>query len=272
MINYFKLYRLDVALIAFFSYLIGSLMAGGYDCFDFLIAGALSLISTNFIYTFNSWADREIDFLNKPGRPLPAGKIKPRNALIYSLFLLLLSCIYPFFVYKNFITLFLFLLLPLLGLLYSGGPFPLRRYPFAATIIISTGLITPLTLGYLMKTSDTSLLRVSAVLFLYCLSIVPLKDIEDMEGDVKSGIENLFARFGKKLLYFSLCGLLLGLLTVFIFGMPYIFKIFLLCFIISSMVLIFFFLILKKDLKYLYQFLIKMLILEALLIYLYLNF
>jgi len=121
-----------------------------------------------------------------------------------------------------------FLLLPFLGLFYSGGPFPLRRYPFAATIIISTGLITPLTLGYLMKTSDISLLRVSAVLFFYALSIVPMKDIEDMEGDVRSGIENLFARFGKKLLCFSIFGLVMDLLIVFIFNMP--FKIFLLFF------------------------------------------
>jgi 4-hydroxybenzoate polyprenyltransferase len=36
---------------------------------------AISLISFNYIYSLNSIEDRDIDSINKPGRPIPAGKL-----------------------------------------------------------------------------------------------------------------------------------------------------------------------------------------------------
>ena len=81
---YARLFRLDAAMIALFSYLAGAGLAGMVGRRDVIIAGAVTLISTNFIYSLNSWADREIDKIDKPGRPIPSGRIEPKHALIYA--------------------------------------------------------------------------------------------------------------------------------------------------------------------------------------------
>lgn len=263
MFYYLKLFRADVALISFFSYIIGSVLANNLKVKDIFIAALLTMISTNFIYSFNSWADREIDRINKPWRPIPAGKIKPESALSYSIVLAILSFIYPFFIFTSYLTLLLFLLLPVLGILYSAKIFYLRKYPFPALIIISTGLVTPISLGYFMNKCDISMIPFFIVLFLYCFSIVPLKDIEDIDGDIKSEVGNLFARFGKNLLVFSVIGLILDCLLVFFFHFSGILKIYLFIFIISTTGLIFFYSRLKRNLKKLYQTIIYLVIMEC---------
>ncbi|MEJ2659084.1 MAG: UbiA family prenyltransferase, partial [Desulfobacterales bacterium] len=75
MLSYIRLCRIDVALIAFISYLFGAELAGGTDWYDIVVALLVTMISTNFIYSFNSWTDREIDRISKPYRPIPSGKI-----------------------------------------------------------------------------------------------------------------------------------------------------------------------------------------------------
>ena len=270
-IPYLKLCRADAALIAFFSYLVGAQLAGGTDLYDVIIAAAVTLISTNFIYSFNSWADWSIDRINKPGRPIPSGKIEPEHALIYSLVLLILSVSYPFFVFESRFTLLLFLLLPALGLVYSARPFRIRRYPSPAIVIICLGLITPIVLGYFMNTSDTSLIPFFVALFLYCLSVVPLKEIEEVEEDKKSGYHNLYARFGERILVYSLCGLSLVLLLVLFFNIEYLLKAYMLIFIISSMGCILIFARVRKKLQKLYQTIIHLVIVEGAIFYMILK-
>ena len=268
MISYLKLCRSDVALIAFFSYLVGSELAGGTDLYDVVIALAVTLISTNFIYSFNSWTDREIDRLSKAYRPIPCGKVKPAQALIYSLVLLILSIVYPFFVYKSYVTLSLFLLLPALGLLYSARPIRLRRYTFAATVTISMGLITPIMLGYFMNTSDTGLIPFFVVLFLFCLSVVPLKKIEEVDEDEKRGCYNLYSRFGIMILIWPLSGLSVVLLLLLFWTTGYLLKTYMLVITISSMVCILLFSRFREKLYLLYQTIIYIVIVEGVIFYL----
>jgi len=270
-IPYLKLCRADAALIAFFSYLGGAELAGGTDLYDVLIAAAVTLISINFIYSFNSWADWSIDKINKPDRPIPSGKIEPEHALIYSLVLLILSVVYPFFVFESHFTLLLFLLLPALGLVYSARPFRIRRYPSPAIVIICLGLVTPIMLGYFMNTSDTSLIPFFVALFLYCLTVVPLKQIEEVEEDKTSGYHNLYARFGERILVYSLCGLSLVLLLVLFFDIEYPLKAYMLIFTISSMGCILVCARVRKKLQRLYQTIIHLVIIEGVLFYMILK-
>ncbi len=215
-----RLFRADAALIAFFSYLTGAELAGGARLQDVIAAALVTCISTNFIYSFNSWADRGIDAVNKPWRPIPAGRVAPEKALRYSLFLLVLAVVYPFFIARTSLTLFLFELLPALGLLYSARPFCFRRHPAFSTPTISLGLITPLMLGCFMNGADHRLWTVFVALFVYCISVVPLKDIEDAEGDRAFGIRNLHLSWGDRLPLFSLAGLTLDLVWIYAAPMP----------------------------------------------------
>ncbi len=271
MISYLQLCRSDVALIAFFSYLVGAELAGGTDLYDVIIALAVTLISTNFIYSFNSWTDWEIDRVSKAYRPIPCGKIKPAQALIYSLALLILSVVYPLFVYKSYFTLSLFLLLPVLGLLYSARPIRLRRYPFAATVTISMGLITPIMLGYFMNTSDTCLIPFFVVLFLFCLSVIPLKKIEEVDEDEISGYRNLYSKFGLMILLWPIGGLSLVLFLVLFFSAENLLKIYMLVITISSMVCILLFGVFREKLYQLYQTIIYIVVVEGVIFYLILK-
>ena len=65
-----------------------------------------------------------------------------------------------------------------------------------------------------MNGADQSLWTVFVALFVYCMCVVPLKDIEDAEGDRAFGIRNLHLAWGDKLPLISLAGLTLDLVWV----------------------------------------------------------
>jgi len=265
--HYLRLARFDVLLIAFFAYLFGTELADGTGLNDTIIALAVSLISTNFIYVFNSWTDRQIDNINKPLRPIPSGQIRPEHALIYSLILLIMAAVYPFFVFKSFFTLLLFLLMPFLGLIYSVEPIRLRNRAIPAVIVICTGLQIPMLLGYYMNASDNELVPFFIILYLYCLSVVPLKEIESVKEDNYIGRENLFAKYGHGLTVFSICGLSVAVIILCFSNISLVLKIFLFLFTASSMICIISFLLLKKKLDRLYQTIIYLVIIEGILYY-----
>ncbi|MBI9076199.1 MAG: UbiA family prenyltransferase [Desulfatibacillum sp.] len=234
---YLQLFRPDAALISFATFLVGAELAGGIDLSDLLAACCITGFSTNFCYSFNSWADWEADSINKPHRPIPSGKLSPRQALVYSLVLLVLSLVYPFFIANSGPVLFAYLLLPVLGFSYSSKPFSLKLRPPASIFAVSGGLIIPIMVGYYSNISthgpDLRIFFVS--LFIYCLSIIPLKDIEDMRGD---GDWNLYTKYGGKLPYYALAGLVANALIILLFPTPFLLRGGLLLLFIFSSVLI----------------------------------
>lgn len=267
-LNYLRLYRPDAALLAFFSYVVGSHLAGGLTADDALVALAVSLLSMNFIYTFNSWADWKIDRINKPTRPIPSGKISPGRALIYSLVLLALSIIYPLVLFRSLWTLALFLLLPLLGLLYSLPPVRLKRHFVTAIITTSLILVIPIMLGYFMHSSDLAAAPFFAALFGFCLSVIPLKDIEDVEGDQEGQCDNWLAKLGsRKLLGFCLTGLAADAVLIALIPLHGSFKLFLFAFVAGAMIAIIIFAALRIDLNKLYRTIIRIVIVEGVVLF-----
>jgi len=264
---YLKLFRLDVGIIAFVSYLLGVRLVAPVTIADGLIALAVALVSTNFIYSFNAWADWRIDAINKPERPIPSGVISPEAAFRYSMALLCVSVLYPFFIANSGLTLFLFLLLPVLGLVYSARPFLPKRYAIPAVLITSAGLVVPVQLGYFMHASDYSQTPFFLVLFLYCVSVVLLKDIEDVRGDVRFGMDNLFHRYGPRLLVISMAGLGADLLLLALLPFRSDLKLFMVVMILSAGVVIVF---LRNDLRRIYPAVVRVVIVEGLLLFAFL--
>ncbi|MBU0992865.1 MAG: UbiA family prenyltransferase [Proteobacteria bacterium] len=271
LVNYFKLFRFDALLISFFTYIIGASLAGKNKVDDVLLAFTVTLISTNFIYSFNSWTDRDIDRINKSYRPIPSGKISQHHAFIYAMFLLICSLIYPFFIFKNAITLLLFLLLPVLGVLYSAEPFRFRKYPLLATITISTGLVIPILLGYLMNSDDYSTMPFFLTLFFYCLAVIPLKQIEEEKEDSACKLPNLFIKYGKNLLCVSVMGLLLNFIISALIISDFQLRLFSLLFNSSTMIVVLLFFKFELKLHRLYTVIIQTVIIESMLLYIALN-
>jgi 4-hydroxybenzoate polyprenyltransferase len=265
MLRYLGLYRYDVALITFFSYIIVTFdVAAGLTMTDIVIAFLISAVSFNFVYSFNSWADWKIDKVNKPHRPVPSGRIKPRNAAVYSAALLLLSLMYPFFVHASDVAFFLFLLIPLLGIVYSVGP-RLKRNIISASVITSLLYVIPVALGEFMHSQVSSCTPVFVGTFIFCMAIIPLKDIEDIRGDKKYGCGNWLSILGRGgLLAYSAAMLSFGSAFLWLSGQSAL-KLFIILLNMSVIACVVSFAFLKIKQEKLYGTIIKIIIAEGLL-------
>jgi len=270
-IDYIRLYRMDAALIAFVSYLAGSELAGTSDLSDLIAAFAITFFPVNFIYSLNSWADIDIDRISKPFRPLPAKRIKPSHVLVYCYVLLVFSIIFPFFIFSSFLPIFLCLLLPVLGLLYSLKPFRMRNKPYTSLLIICIGLIIPFLTGYFSNSMDLAYIILFLVIELYCLGVVPLKKIEELDEDRATGNKNLFEIHGVSLLAYSSVTLLFTLLLLIFVPLSIVEKVFSFILIGSTVVLIQFFKLFNFQLKFLYNIIIRLVICESIIYVVYIK-
>jgi 4-hydroxybenzoate polyprenyltransferase/geranylgeranylglycerol-phosphate geranylgeranyltransferase len=158
----------------------------------------------------------------------------------------------------------LFLLLPLLGLLYSAHPVRLKRYFILAVLTTSTILIIPILLGYYMNASGTSNLSFFVALFIFCLAVIPLKDIEDIKGDTQHRCQNWYDKLGEnRLLSFSLGGLIFDLFLVFLLNMNVLLKVCSAIFISSAMLTIVAFASSRKNISKLYRTIISIVVVEG---------
>ncbi len=265
---FLQLYRLDVALITFSSYLISALLSGDLMPSDLSAALAISLISINFVYTFNAWADWGIDTINKSHRPIPSGQISPAAAYKYAMGLLLLSVAYPLLLTQQWEQLALFWLLPLLGWLYSAPPLRLKRFPVFAVTTTGLILVMPTIIALTIHEQCPDAISYVVTLFLYCVSIIPLKDIEDQEGDRAYGIVNWSERFGEqRTLWGSMVGLSLTLLMALNMRVFIHFQIYLIFFIISTMLTISGFMLLGGNIRKLYRSIVRIVAAEGLIIF-----
>lgn len=218
-VNHLRLFRSDAAVFAFGSYLAGGMLAPGFGM-NIFEAALVTLVSANFCYSFNAYTDRESDRINKPERPIPAGLISEKSALNYSMALFVLSFAYPFMVAKSAASLFWFLIIPLLGLFYSMRPIRLKNRPPLSVFTVSAGLTIPFILGYIQQGGGGELKFFFMAVFLFCASLVGLKDIEDEKGDTAVGEVNLYHRYKTRLLDISLACLAGTVAFSLVFPMP----------------------------------------------------
>jgi len=179
--------------MAAFAVLIGAKMGGPIQttaayamAATFLICGAGN--------TANDYYDYQIDKINSPNRPIPAGKITRKGAHQYALALFILG-----------IILATKINMPALMLAVINS---IALYLYAATIKQGGGLTKNLTVSYLVASpflfgglaseNPAVTLFLVFVAFLVNTSREIVKDIEDFEGD-KDHLESLPVRFGFRL-------------------------------------------------------------------------
>ncbi|HXH18608.1 MAG TPA: UbiA family prenyltransferase [Chitinophagales bacterium] len=205
MLNYLQLYRIDAFIIYAGSYVFGALLTSGE--ISFLTIGYAILIASlpvNFVYSLNSISDRHIDKINKPHRPLPSGKISLTNAKIYVTMLLVISLpAGPLF--ESMISMLCYYLILLLGILYSNPVYPFKRNKYLSVICTSALLIAPMLIA-VAKTGGTipgEFIPLILFIYLFLLITIPLKDIEDVEGDIMNKSQNWYGCLGMRLVYVS---------------------------------------------------------------------
>lgn len=187
--------------------LIGGLAGGlmgasyvGWRGFDLptLIYGAGSLVLVNAASnTINQVYDLDIDRINKPYRPLPKGVVSVDEAYTLSWFLYLIALLRAVIINAVFGTLVFILII--ITIMYSAPPFRLKKRLWISNISIALargmlGIVAGWTIFGPIEAVDPW--AMGAVLFIYLIGATTTKDLTDIEGDRKFGMNTLPVVYG----------------------------------------------------------------------------
>ncbi|KXB04293.1 hypothetical protein AKJ49_02250 [candidate division MSBL1 archaeon SCGC-AAA382A03] len=165
--------------------------------------------------TVNDYVDRKVDAINNPDRPIPAGLITPKKALITGTIFFGIGIVFAALTGKISCL--------LIAILNSSF---LILY---AKKLKWKGLAGNLTIGYLV--GSTFLFGGFAVGNIKTVSILAamagfstvgrelIKDIEDIHGDEKSGSHSFPVKFGRKKA--ALAAIIFTLIAIFLIPIPY---------------------------------------------------
>ena len=183
LLGYVQLARPLNGIIAFISAWLGGMFASGGK---FLIITNLNLIYVSIAAlimlsagnAINDYCDYKIDLINKPNRPLPSGRLKRQNALVFAIILIGISITLGALI--NIYALCIAILVSGMLVCYA---FWLKRTPIYGNITVSTLTgITFISGGVAIGSIQGTIIpAIFAFLFTGAREIV--KDLEDTEGD-----------------------------------------------------------------------------------------
>jgi len=203
-------------IITFVSVIIAAIISSpdkfpGLNVFLAALAASLVMASGNVI---NDIYDIGIDKINKPLRPLPSKKITIKEA--YALYFIFIVTSIFISALVNEKALAIVLISILLLLFYSKY---LKRIPLVGNLTVAflTGLV--FIFGGVVVGNPSAAMVPAAFAFLINLIREIVKDMEDVEGDTKSGVVTFPVKFGsqKSKLFISLITISLILYTLFPF-------------------------------------------------------
>lgn len=160
----------------------------------FIIAGSGNVI--------NDYVDIEADKINRPKRPIPSGKIKPKTALAYSLLLFALGIVISYFI--NWPAFSMAVFSSFLLIVYSTH---LKRKLFIGNIIVSYLVGSTIFFGSVaVLNPEIGIGKLLLPLLLMALSGLSnfsrevVKTVEDLEGDKMAFIKNAVGKVKGKVL------------------------------------------------------------------------
>lgn len=174
-----------------------------------LLAGAVSCGTyTAFAMVTNDIIDIESDKLNEPSRPIPSGKLSPKEALIYSFVLLTLGVVTA----SLAANIWFLCLPPVVALASVAYNLYLKKIGFLGNILVSALVASAFLGGGLLAVGhiELYLLLFALMAFLGNLGREVHKGIADVEGDKKRGVVTVAVAYGAwkaKLLSVSLYSL-----------------------------------------------------------------
>lgn len=171
-----------------------------------LLFTILGMIGIFFAWQFNLIVndifDIEIDKISHEERILSKDLISRRNyvyiGVVYLSVSLVITCILGLLA-QNFLPLIFVSLFMIMGYIYSGPPFRMRKYPFQ-TLFIGLGSFLAFYVGFFMGTFIILYreLIVSILIFVALSLGTVVKDYKDYEGDKKDNVNTIFTKYGLK--------------------------------------------------------------------------
>jgi geranylgeranylglycerol-phosphate geranylgeranyltransferase len=207
-------------MIAFISIFIGGFVTGTIQplnnlimaCFSGMLIGAGANVMNDFF-------DMEVDRINKPWRPLPAGLIPPRSAFHYAIVLFAGGIVLSFFIHETAVWVASSSSVLLFYYSYRGKRILLGKNIIVAVVVGAAFLYGGMAVGRLLEASIVGIFAL-----FYHLAREILKDIEDREGDRQHGILTLPVKFGIDAARFAVSVTVLVLILIMF--IPYILHIF----------------------------------------------
>jgi homogentisate phytyltransferase/homogentisate geranylgeranyltransferase len=182
-----------------------------FDHIPLLVAVLIIGIATNiFIVGINQVADIEIDKINKPHLPIPAGTMSKATAIGIVLTCLLVSLGISLFISH---WLFYIVLMALLtGWAYSMPPLHFKKHHITAalSILLVRGILINIfafmVFNQLINRTyalPVNLILLSAFIIVFSLVIAWFKDLPDVEGDSAYGIRTLALVYSLKKVFIA---------------------------------------------------------------------
>jgi len=167
--------------------------------FSVLIA---AFLTGNGVYALNAYYDRDVDGINKPGRPIPSGRMTPEHAFTYAVSLMALGLFVSLafsILTGRYLTVVLWSVFTLLGIAYSMPPLKLKaRHIFGnlcfAGFAALTFMIGSVAFG---MTIDRTYISLVFLLGILAFTLVTMKDFHDYEGDKAKGDITFPVKVGK---------------------------------------------------------------------------
>lgn len=203
LVEYFKVARVGSWLGWIFSFGFGSIFLSLPSPERFLAVLFAFSLATASIFILNQYFDRKEDQENpfKSNMPVASGRIAPRTALIFSLFLITLCLVLITLVDINLLSLFLIYLA--FGTAYSAPPLRLKTVPVVDFVVSGIGAgFMPFLMGLELTSklsSDTPLiiLSVMPLILIHCGGHI-IQAVGDYEVDRKMGVHTFVVRYGTK--------------------------------------------------------------------------
>lgn len=185
--------RLPNCLMIGFAVIVGELIASS----TVPAGAALSGFMTGFLLlassmVLNDYFDREIDRINEPERPLPAGVIKAPEALSFSI---ILGAIGFWFASNSGVaTILIALVSVVVMVLYNAR---IKKTGLLGNVFVSTNVAIPFIYGGFVVASPTWSLGIFSLLaFLSSMGREIVKGIVDVTGDAAKGVKSVAATKG----------------------------------------------------------------------------
>jgi len=217
---FFQLSRPINVLIGMLSILVGALVAGSFSPFLNVVLACLSGgLITAAANSINDYYDIAIDRVNKPHRPLAAGKILPRNAQLFAILLFILGSIVGLFIRP--LAFFIAFSTSILLYLYS--------YHFKRTVLWGNFIVSSITgLAFIYGGVAVYKLQIAIIpasfAFLFHFGREVLKDVEDLKGDQLDNAKTFPILYGLNPARWLIS--VTFLLLIFLTFLPYIYNIF----------------------------------------------
>ena len=188
---YLELTRPLNGVIAFISAWLGGMFASQGSVANIidirlLLVSISTLVLLSAGNAINDYCDYDIDRINRPKRPLPSGRIRRRDALIFAIVLVAIGIWLGVLINRNATGIAILVCVALVS--YA---FWLKRTPFIGNLVVSglTGL-TFIAGGVAIDSVKGTLIPATFA-FLFTTAREVVKDLEDIEGDLKNNLKTL---------------------------------------------------------------------------------